>query len=79
LAVLPGLLLPVRIGRVLSVWRLLPVVAHADKISAEHDRAQSPVGSVDAVVVMQFAEWRITEPTARWGARPIALDGIRKA
>jgi hypothetical protein len=36
LAVWPGLRLPVRIGLVLSVRRLLPVVAHADKISARN-------------------------------------------
>ena len=39
-----GLLLPVRIGRILSVRRLLPVVAHADKISAQHSCAQTRSG-----------------------------------
>ncbi len=38
LPVLPGLRLPVRIGRILPVRRLLPVVTHADKISARHIR-----------------------------------------
>jgi hypothetical protein len=34
LSVRPGLLLPVRIRRILPVRRLLPVTAHAHKISA---------------------------------------------
>lgn len=37
--ILSGLLLPVRIGLILSVGRLLPVVAHSDKISAQRCRA----------------------------------------
>ena len=37
----PGLLLPVRIRRILPVRRLLPVIAHADKISAQDIWAQT--------------------------------------
>ena len=44
LAVWPGLRLPVRIGLVLSVGRLLPVVAHADKISARDISGPAAVG-----------------------------------
>ena len=41
LTVWPGLLLPVRIRRILPVRRLLPVIAHADKISAQDTWAQT--------------------------------------
>jgi hypothetical protein len=41
LPVRPGLLLPVRIRRILPVRRLLPVIAHADKISARDSSAES--------------------------------------
>jgi hypothetical protein len=40
LPVRPGLLLPVRIRRILPVRRLLPVIAHADKISARGSSAE---------------------------------------
>jgi hypothetical protein len=41
LAIRPGLLLPVRIRRILPVLRLLPVTAHVDKISAQDIWAQT--------------------------------------
>jgi hypothetical protein len=46
LPVRPGLLLPIRIRRILPVGRLLPVVAHADKISAHYICAQTRQRSV---------------------------------
>ena len=65
LPVLPGLRLPVRIGRILPVRRLLPVVAHADKISAQDTWAQTAGASSDPVVVPQLAERGVTNPAAR--------------
>ena len=48
LPVLSGLLLPVRIGWILPVRRLLPVITHADKISAPDICAQSRLFDAEA-------------------------------